>query len=100
MDERAIATGIATGTATATGRGFALESGGRRFPILSLGTEGCLIVADGGAALRGFADILEGERLVATCLIVLAAPEGPYLRCAFKRRTIALSAPAADYFAG
>lgn len=91
MDERAVA--------TETVRGFALESGGRRFPILSLGTEGCLIAAD-GAALRGFADILDGERLVATCLVVLAAPEGPYLRCVFKRRTIPLSAPAADYFAG
>lgn len=96
MDERAITPGIAK----AKGCGLALESGGRRYPILSIGAESCLIVADGRAALRGFADILDGDRLVATCLIVLAAPEGPYLRCAFKRRTVPLSAPAADYFAG
>jgi len=92
MDERAIATG--------TARGLALESGGRRYPVVSLGTESCLIAADEGAVLRGFADILDGERLVATCLIVLAAPEGDCLRCTFKRRTIPRSVPAADYFAG
>ena len=92
MDERAIATG--------TARGLALESGGRRYPVLSLGTESCLIAADEGAVLRGFADILDGERLVASCLIVLAAPEGDRLRCTFKRRTIPRSAPAVDYFAG
>ena len=61
--------------------------------MLSLGTESCLIAADEGAVLRGFADILDGERLVASCLIVLAAPEGDCLRCTFKRRTIPRSAP-------
>ncbi len=40
MDERAIATG--------TTRGLALESGGRRYPILSLGAESCLIAAEEG----------------------------------------------------
>jgi len=89
MDERAVATGSI--------RTLLLESGKRRFPILSLGPESCLIEAADGAAIRGFADILDGERLVATCLIVLAAPEGPYLRCTFKRRTIPRTAPPADF---
>jgi hypothetical protein len=73
--------------------------GTRRYPILSLG-ERELIEAPEAARLRGYADILDGERLVATCLIVLAAPEGPCLRCTFKRRTIAHFAPPADDAAG
>ena len=92
MDERAIVTGLA--------RGLSLESGTRRFPILSLGAESCLIEAPDGAGLRGYADILDGERLVATCLVVLAAPEGPFLRCSFKRRTRPRCTPAVDYAMG
>lgn len=96
MDERPVAIEV-----PGRRRAFLLESGTRRFPILSLGPEGCLIEApEGVGRLRGFADILEGERLVATCLVVLAAPEGPYLRLTFKRRTVPRSAPAADYAAG
>ena len=48
---------------------------------------------------RGFADILDGERLVATCLVVLAAPEGVYVRCTFKRRTVPRTVPPADFAA-
>lgn len=92
MDERAIVTERA--------RALSLESGARRFPILSLGPESCLIEAPDGARLRGYADILDGDRLVATCLVVLAAPEGPYLRCTFKRRTTPRNSPPADYAAG
>lgn len=77
-----------------------LESGRRRFSIVSLRPDSCLIDAPDGGSPRGFADILDGERLVATCLIVLAAPEGRYVRCTFKRRTIPRSEPAADYSAG
>jgi hypothetical protein len=91
MDERA---GGGTGRA---GRAMVLESGSLRFPILDLKPESCLIEAPDGAALRGFADIWDGERHVATCLIVLAAPEGENLRCCFKRRTPARSEPPADF---
>ncbi len=94
MEERAIPTGaIVRGKA----RAMRLESGNRRFPILSLGPDGCLIEAPDGARLRGFADIFDGEIHVATCLIVLAAPEGPFLRCTFKRRTVPRTAPPADF---
>ena len=92
MDERAIVTGTA-------GR-LSLESGTRRFPILSLKAESCLIEAPDDARLRGYVDILDGDRLVATCLVVLAAPEGPYLRCTFKRRTPPRCTPPVDYAAG
>jgi hypothetical protein len=92
MEERAVATVGAERT-----RSMRLESGARRYPIVALGVESCLIAAPEGTAPRGFADIFDGERHVATCLIVLAAPEGPYLRCTFKRRTIPRSAPPADF---
>lgn len=97
MEERTIAGGLPERRAGRRARALRLESGSGRFPILSLDPESCLIEAPAGAHLRGFADIFEGERHVATCLIVLAAPEGPYLRCAFKRRTIPRTAPPPDF---
>lgn len=79
------------------GRPLTLESGSRRFPILALGPESCLIEVEGDVALRGFADIFEGERHVEHCLILLAAPEGQHLRCFFKVRTPWRPSPPADY---
>jgi hypothetical protein len=67
--------------------GLVLEAGTRRFPIIELTAESCLIEAADSATLRGFADIYDGDRHISQCLIVLAAPEGELLRCAFKRRT-------------
>jgi hypothetical protein len=67
--------------------GLVLEAGTRRFPIFDLAPESCLIEARDSATLRGYADIYDGERHVAQCLIMLAAPEGDLLRCSFKRRT-------------
>ena len=92
MDERAIDAGSA-------GRGTALvmECGSRRYPVVTLGAEGCLIEALDGAVPRGIADIFDGERHVAQCLIVLAAPEGAYLRCTFKRWTAVRAAPPRDF---
>ena len=46
---------------------------------------------------RGFVDFFDGDRHVAHCLIVLAAPEGPFLRCSFKRRTAPRLAPPRDF---
>ena len=95
MDERPVAIEI-----PADGRrALLLESGTRRFPIVSIGPDDCLIEAPAGAGPRGFADILDGERLVATCLVVLAAPEGVYVRCTFKRRTVPRTVPPADFAA-
>ena len=57
----------AIGSGVRNGRPMLLESGTRRYPILSLAAESCLIEAPDGATLRGFADIFDGERHVATC---------------------------------
>jgi hypothetical protein len=92
MEQLAIGSGIGR-----SGRPMLLESGTRRYPILSLAPESCLIEAPDGATLRGFADIFEGERHVASCLIVLAAPEGANLRCFFKRRTAPRAGPPRDF---
>ena len=78
-------------------RRMELEAGSRRFPVLDLRPESCLIDAPDGAVLRGFADIWDGERHVAQCLILLAAPDGDLLRCTFKRRTPARSEPPRDF---
>jgi hypothetical protein len=78
-------------------RRMQLEAGSRRFPILDLRQESCLIEAPEGTALRGFADIWDGERHVAHCLILLAAPDGEFLRCTFKRRTPAHDRPPRDF---
>jgi hypothetical protein len=67
--------------------GLALQAGSRRFPVLDLTADGCLIEAQDSATLRGYVDLFDGDRHLACCLIVLTAPEGPFLRCAFKRRT-------------
>lgn len=77
--------------------GLVLEAGTRRFAILDLAADSCLIEAPDSACLRGYADIYDGERHLAQCLIVLAAPEGDLLRCAFKRRTAFRLDPPADY---
>ncbi len=77
--------------------GLVLQAGSRRFAILDLTAESCLIEAPDSAMLRGYADIYDGERHLAECLIVLAAPEGELLRCSFKRRTPFRLDPPADY---
>ncbi|MBA3324816.1 MAG: hypothetical protein H0T41_05955 [Rhodobacteraceae bacterium] len=77
--------------------GLVLEAGSRRFAILELTAETCLIEAPDSATLRGYADIFDGGRHVAQCLILLAAPEGDLLRCSFKRRTAFRTDPPPDY---
>lgn len=79
--------------------GLVLEAGTRRFPILALSGEGCVIEAADSATLRGYADIYEGGRHLARCLIVFAQPEGNLLRCSFKRRTPFRLDPPQDYAA-
>ena len=60
-------------------------------------SESCLIAAPTGAGLRGYADLYDGNQLVAECLIVLTAPEAGLLRCIFKLRSLARSEPPWDY---
>lgn len=77
--------------------GLVLAAGTRRFPILELAADSCLIEASDSATLRGYADIYDGERHLSECLIVLAATEGDLLRCAFKRRTPFRLEPPRDF---
>ncbi len=92
MEERAI--GLA---GDRSGRQLVMECGSRRFPVVAMGSDGCLIDAQDGWIPRGFVDIFDGERHVEHCLIVLTAPEGPFLRCTFKRRTASRLAPPLDF---
>jgi hypothetical protein len=72
-------------------------SRGWRFPILQLTDDSCLIEAPDSATLRGYADIYDGDRHLAQCLIVFASPDGELLRCSFKRRTPFRVSPPPDY---
>jgi hypothetical protein len=92
LEERAIGSGGGR-----RGRELVMECGSRRFPVVAIGSDGCLIDAHDGFVPRGFADIFEGDRHVENCLIVLAAPEGPFLRLAFKRRTAPRLDPPRDF---
>lgn len=92
MEERAISAG-----SDRRARQLVMESGSRRFAIVALGADSCLIEASGDWMPRGFVDIFDGERHLAQCLIVLAAPEGPHLRCSFKRRTVPRLDPPRDF---
>lgn len=83
----------------ATRPGLMLAAGSRKFPILDLRDDSCLIEAPDSAMLRGFADLYDGDRHIAECLLLLAAPEGDLLRCAFKRRTNFRLEPPRDYAA-
>ncbi len=62
-----------------------------------MGADDCLIEALDSGVPRGFVDIFDGPTHVAHCLIVLAAPDGPYLRCTFKRRTAPRLDPPRDF---
>ena len=86
-----------TGSEARPVRLLTLESGARRFPIVAFGPDSCLIEVLDGVLPRGIVDIWDGERHMIHALIVLAAPEWPYLRCYFKRRTLSRSAPPPDF---
>ena len=92
MDEHAVGFG-----AGSRGRQLVMECGSRRFPVVAMGSDGCLIDAHDGWIPRGFADFFDGDRHVEHCLILLAAPEGPFLRCSFKRRTAPRLTPPRDF---
>lgn len=78
-------------------RSLALEVGPRRFPILTLEADSCTIEPPMGPPPRGHAGIFDGDRLLALCLITLAAPEGRTQRILFKARIEARLDPPVDY---
>jgi hypothetical protein len=90
-----------TGEHYATRRGrirtIWLEVGARRFRIVDLERDSCLIEASQSAALRGNAAIFDGEEQIVQCLIMFAAPEGRGQRLLFKRRTEVRAMPAVDF---
>jgi hypothetical protein len=71
--------------------------GGTHYPIVSEDASSCLIEAPDRVRLRGYADIYDGDRHRAHCLVVLSQSEGAFLRVIYKRRTEARSGPAPDY---
>ena len=75
MEERAIEVGMRR-----RGRGLTMECGSRRVPVVTIGADSCLVEAPEHWRPRGFADIFDGERHLEQCLIVLAEPEGAYMR--------------------
>jgi hypothetical protein len=79
------------------GSRFTLRIGGGAYPILRQGGDTCVIEAPSGARLRGYADIYEGDKHRAHCLIVLSEPDGDLIRLTYKLRTEVKSAPPADF---
>ncbi|WP_424932171.1 hypothetical protein [Amaricoccus macauensis] len=77
--------------------GMELRTDKGAFPILDLAHDDCLIEMNGPGHLRGYADIFEGDKLKARCLIVMTEPEGSYVRCGFKRRTDVRDTPPVDF---
>lgn len=98
MDERSA---DARGGAPRKPQRRSLVIGGAHFPIVSENPTSCLIQAPpglpAGMRMRGYADIYDGERHRAHCLVVLCRAEGEFLRVIYKQRTEARRDPPADY---
>ena len=77
--------------------GLRLRIGGRDLAILRHWPDGVAVEAAEAGHLRGRADIYDGARHVAHCLIVASSEEGGELVCEFKRATPALDAAPADF---
>ncbi|MEM1345861.1 MAG: hypothetical protein AAGI34_14955 [Pseudomonadota bacterium] len=71
-------------------------AGTRRHAVLSLSADSLVIEADGRPPLRGFVDILEGERRIDRRLVVCSWAEDGLVGYEFKRDGIGM-AVAADY---
>ncbi len=99
MEERAVAgpSGDLIWVNRSRKRRMALAVGNRRFPILSLDHESCLVEAPMEAAFRGCAEIFEDGRLTAVCLIQLCAAEGTARRIQFKQYTSARNEAPRDF---
>ena len=82
------------------GRRLRLEVNGAIFPILRLWDDGLALDPARVTRLRGFVEIHEGSRLIATGLIVASQVENDELICTFKRLTQAHDRAAADYELG
>jgi hypothetical protein len=98
MDERPVETlGVSVRQSHRPRRGPNLAMDGTRYPIVSEDGSSCLIEAPNGARIRGVADIYDGERHRAHCLVVLSRSEGKLMRVLYKRRTAVRQGPPSDF---
>lgn len=82
---------------SARNRRLALHVKDAVFPILRLWDTGLSVDATRLSALRGFAEIHEGPRLVMTCLIMATEIQDGELICSFKRASPVMDRAAPDY---
>lgn len=66
-----------------------LEVGGESFTVLRYWETGLAVDAENAAHLRGLADLYDGGRHVAQCLIVASEEDGDEVVFEFKRQTAA-----------
>ena len=80
-----------------TARRMRIEVGGQSFTILRYWNTGFAVDAEAAPNLRGLADLYEGSRHVAHCLIVACGEEAGEMVYEFKRNTATLDGPPADF---
>ncbi|PTV95074.1 hypothetical protein C8J27_10516 [Rhodobacter aestuarii] len=76
---------------------LAVHAAGKVWPVLRRWAGGFSLDASDVAHLRGHVDFYEGDKHVATALIMAAEVEGPELICTTKRETPVRFGPALDF---
>ncbi len=74
-----------------------LHVGDDVYPLLKLTDDGFEMEHDAAPHLRGFVDIYDGARHLATCLVIHSEPEGNIMRYEYKRHTNVADGPAKDF---
>jgi len=74
-----------------------LHVGEEVYPLLQLTNNGFEMERDAAPHLRGFVDIYDGARHLATCLVIHSEPEGEIMRYEYKRHTNVTDGPAKDF---
>ena len=74
-----------------------LEVGGESLTVLRYWDDGLAVGADEAAHVRGLADIYDGPRHVAQCLIVASSEAHGEMVYEFKRNTAAQDRPPVDF---
>ncbi len=74
-----------------------LHVGDEIYPLLKLSDDGFEMERDAAPHLRGFVDIYDGARHLATCLVIHSEPEGSVMRYEYKRHTDVTNGPAKDF---
>ncbi len=74
-----------------------LHVGDEIYPILRLSDDGFEMEAQTAPHLRGFIDIYDGAKHLASCLIIHSEPDGNIMRYEYKRHTNVANGPAKDF---